>query len=98
MYLPAKFGGHKSYGSGDIDYYISYYMDTLEKVELTASINHIAKFLKLEIPIWNSEVPAENREEGEEEERQLQSIIRFAQTQKKKSFGVKILNFGMLEL
>ena len=89
MYLLAKFGGHKSYGSGDIDYYISYYMDTLEKVELTASISHIARFLKLEIPICNSEVPAENREVGEEEERQLQSIMRFAQTQKKIALALK---------
>ena len=32
-------------------------MDTLEKTELTASIRHIAIFLKSGIPIYNSEVP-----------------------------------------
>ena len=32
-------------------------MDTLEKSELTSSIGHIARFLKSEIPIYNSEVP-----------------------------------------
>ena len=32
-------------------------MDTLEKTELTASILNIARFLKSEIPIYNSEVP-----------------------------------------
>ena len=32
-------------------------MDTLEKAELTASIRHIARFLKSEIQIYNSEVP-----------------------------------------
>ena len=32
-------------------------MDTLEKAKLTASIRHIARFLKSGIPIYNSEVP-----------------------------------------
>ena len=32
-------------------------MDTLEKVELTTSICHIARILKSGIPIFNSEVP-----------------------------------------
>ena len=32
-------------------------MDTLEKAELTASIRHIARFLKSGIPIYDSEVP-----------------------------------------
>ena len=32
-------------------------MDTLKKAELTASIQHIARFLKSGIPIYNSEVP-----------------------------------------
>ena len=31
-------------------------MDSLEKIELTASIHHIGKFLKSGIPIYNSEV------------------------------------------
>ena len=46
-------------------------MDTLGKTELTASIRHIAIFLKLGIPIYNSEDPerlAKKLEEGEEEE------------------------------
>ena len=32
-------------------------MDNLENAELTPSINHIARFLKSGIPIYNSEVP-----------------------------------------
>ena len=32
-------------------------MDTLEKAELTASIGHIAKFLKSGVPICNSKAP-----------------------------------------
>ena len=32
-------------------------MDNLEKAELTASIRHIARPLKLGIPTYNSEVP-----------------------------------------
>ena len=55
MYLLAKFGGHKSYRNGYVNLYINYYMDTLEKAELTASICHIARFLKLGILIYNSE-------------------------------------------
>ena len=57
MYLLTKFGDHRSYRNGDINSYINSYMDTLEKVELTASIGHIAIFLKSGIPIYNSEVP-----------------------------------------
>ena len=40
-----------------MNYYFNSYMDSLEKAELTASIRHIAKFLKSGIPIYNSEVP-----------------------------------------
>ena len=43
--------------NGDINGDINSYKDTLEKVELTALINHIAIFLKSAIPIYNSEVP-----------------------------------------
>ena len=32
-------------------------MNTLEKVELTASVRHIKRFSKSIIPIYNSEVP-----------------------------------------
>ena len=32
-------------------------MDILEKAEFSASIRHIARFLKSGIPIYNSEVP-----------------------------------------
>ena len=51
------------------------------------SIHHIARFIKSGTPIYNSEVPGttgkkrEEEEEEEEEPRQLQSVLRFAQTQ-----------------
>ena len=32
-------------------------MDTLENTEFTASVRHIARFLKSGIPIYNSKVP-----------------------------------------
>ena len=57
MYLLAKFGGQSSYRNGDINSYIIFYIDTLEKAELTASIRHIVILLKSGIPIYNSEVP-----------------------------------------
>ena len=53
MYPLPKFGDHRSYRKGDINSY----MDTLEKAELTASIRHIAIFLKSGILIYNPEVP-----------------------------------------
>ena len=53
MNLLAKFGDHSSFRNGDVNSY----MDTLEKAENTASIRHIARFLKSGIPIYNSEVP-----------------------------------------
>ena len=56
MYLLAKFGDHRSYGNGDIHSYIKSYMGTLEKATLNASISHIARFLKLEILIYNSNI------------------------------------------
>ena len=53
MNLLAKSGDHRSFRNGDVNSY----MDTLEKAEHTASIRHIARFLKSGIPIYNSEVP-----------------------------------------
>ena len=43
MYLLAKFGGHRSYGNGDISCYINEY---LRKAELTTLTLHIERFLK----------------------------------------------------
>ena len=57
MYLHATFGGHRSYGNGDINSYINSYMNTSEKAELAFSISHTERFSKLEIPIYYSEVP-----------------------------------------
>ena len=57
MYLLVKFGDPRSYRIGHINSYIKSYMDTFVNAELTASICHIARFLKLRIPIYNSEVP-----------------------------------------
>ena len=48
MYLLAKLGGHSSYGNGDINSYISSYMDALEKAELSTSVRHIERFLNQE--------------------------------------------------
>ena len=56
MYRLSKFRDHKPYRNGDINSYINSYVNTLEKAELTASIRHIAMFLKSEIPIYNFEV------------------------------------------
>ena len=49
--------GHGSYRNGDINSYINSYMDTLEIAELTASIRHIARFLKSAILTYDSELP-----------------------------------------
>ena len=84
MYLLAKFGDNRSHRNGNINSYISSYMDTLEKAALTASIRHIARFLKSEIPIYNSEIPlrlAEKQEAKKKEHRQLLNVLSFTQTQ-----------------
>ena len=38
MYLLVTFGGHKSYGNGDINSHINFYINFWEKSELTASV------------------------------------------------------------
>ena len=84
MYLLAKFGDNRSHRNGNINSYISSYMDTLENVALTASIRHIARFLKSEISIYNSEIPprlAEKQEAKKKEHRQLLNVLSFMQTQ-----------------
>ena len=55
MNLLAIFGDHRSYRNGDINSYINSYMDTLEIAALTTLICHIRRFLKSEIPVYNSE-------------------------------------------
>ena len=81
MYLLAKFGDHKSYRNGDVNSF-NFYMDTLEKAELTASIRCIGRFIKSGRPIYNSEVPdTAGKKQKEEEHRQVQSVLRFTQTQ-----------------
>ena len=59
MYLLARFDCHRSIGdgNGDINYYISSYMNILEKAGLTTSAREIKRFLKSRIPIYNSEFP-----------------------------------------
>ena len=71
MYLLAKFGGHKSYQNGDINSYISSYMNTSEKAKLTASVHHIARYLKPRILIV---LGMAGRKTTQEEHRQLQSV------------------------
>ena len=80
MHMLAKFGDHRLNRNGDINSY----MDTLEKPELTASICHIAIFIKSETRIYNSYVSdrqAEIREEEKEEHSQMQNVMLFMQTQ-----------------
>ena len=55
--VPAKFGDHRSYINGDINSYISSYMETLEKAKPTASVRNIGRFLKSWIKICNFKVP-----------------------------------------
>ena len=57
MYQLAKFRGHRYYENGDINSYTIFYINTLDKAKLTASVRHIERFPKSGIPIDNSEVP-----------------------------------------
>ena len=59
-------------------------MYALEKAELTTSMRHIVRFLKLGIPIYYPEVPdmaGRKVRKKKEERRQLQSVLSFTQTQ-----------------
>ena len=84
MYLLVKFGSHRSYGNGDMNSFISSYMNTLEKAELTTSDRHYERFpnqdYQFTIPKSQTRL-VEKREEEEEERRQLQRIMRFTQIQ-----------------
>ena len=51
-----KFGGHRSYGNKDINCYINSYINTFQKAKLNASLHHIERFSKSEIPIYNPKV------------------------------------------
>ena len=56
MYLLAEFGRNRSYGNGDINSYINSYMNTLKKAKINALVQHIEKFSKSGILIYNSKV------------------------------------------
>ena len=55
-YLSAKFGGHRSYENRDINSHINSYKDTLQKDEQTASVDHMERFSKSGILIYNSKL------------------------------------------
>lgn len=79
--VPAcQFGGHRSYGNGDISSCVSCYMDTSRKAELTALITIIRDFESQEyrFVIRKSQTRLAEKQEGKEEEyMQLQSVMRF---------------------
>ena len=57
MYLLVKCGSYMSYGNGEMNSYVSSYMNTLEKGELIASVPHFDRSSKSGIPVYNSGVP-----------------------------------------
>ena len=83
MYLLTNFGGHRSYGNGNINSYINFYTNTLDKAEPTASIRQTERFFKSGIPIYNPEVPdmAYGKTTTTTRTQVIQSAMRFMQTQ-----------------
>ena len=55
-YLLTKFGGHRSYGSEDINHCINTYINVSEKAELATSICNIEICSKSKITIYNFKV------------------------------------------
>ena len=53
----AKFGSHRSSGNGDINSYISSYMNISGKVDFSTSFRDIKRFSESVMPIYNFEVP-----------------------------------------
>ena len=77
MYLLDKFCGYRSYGNRNFNSYIISFMIRLEKAELTASVRHIKRFSKSEIPIYNSEVPdTDNRKRNKRRRRRTETIAK----------------------
>ena len=81
MYLPAVFGGYRSYENGDINSHINSYVNTSERSELTnwSAIlrdfqNQEYGFTTLKSRIWLPEKLVK-------EHKQLQRVTRFGQTQ-----------------
>ena len=101
MCLPATSGGSRSYGNEDINFYTNSYMNTSEKVELTASICHIDnQEYRFTNPKCRTRLVEKRKTEdkGEEDHRQLQSVMCFMQThleninkQKKLAYYVMVL-------
>ena len=60
MYMHAKFGGHMSYGNGDINSYVNCYMNISEKAERPSSIHHIERFSKSRIAIYKFRSPGQS--------------------------------------
>ena len=58
-------------------------MDILEKAKLTASVRHIAIFLKSELPIYNSEVPDTTYRKTRRRTLAIAKLFASTQTQKK---------------
>ena len=76
MRLIAKSGTHESYRNEDIKFYIDSYINTLEKVELTASTTILRGFQNKE---YRFTIPKFQLAE-KQGYRQLQSVLRFTQT------------------
>ena len=73
MYLLAKCGGHESYGNGNINSYINFYMITLDAVEFTASICHLRDFQNQE---FHFTILKSRTRQGEKKRRRTQAIAK----------------------
>ena len=71
-----------SYGNGDINLYINSYLNISEKAEIDILIHHTERFSKSGILICSSKSWTRMAEKREKEEHtQLQSVMRFTETQ-----------------
>ena len=82
MYLLAKSGGHESYGNGNINSYINFYMITLEAVDFTASICHLRDFQNQEFYLTTLKSRTRQGEKKGGEHKQLRIVMHITQTQK----------------
>ena len=76
MYLLAKFNSYRSYRNRDINSYINFYIDTLEKAKLTAKISHIARLLQSGILIYIPEAPHTAGRRSRERRKRTQAIAK----------------------
>ena len=94
MSLLAKFGGHRFYENGKINFDIIPYVNAWEKAELIASILRIETFSKSRISIYNPEVLDMDGRKKRRKTQAIPKLYECKRNKKKKTENCKVLCFS----